>query len=117
MTPVFPRFDSKSSARPDLIGTRAGLPMPRKTLASEESVWKPGASTCSAHLQVSMCLNLQCPPEGGLYKSARKLGCHTGSEDAGYDKRQLKSATAITRGDGAGLFRLHFSGQISELVS
>jgi len=35
---------------------------------------------CSAHLQVSMCLNLQCPPEGGLYKSAQKPRCHS---DAG----------------------------------
>src|SRR6266852_7485971 len=34
---------------------------------------------CSAHLQVSMCLNLQCPPEGGLYKSAQKPRCHTDS--------------------------------------
>src|SRR5229473_447869 len=35
---------------------------------------------CSAHLQVSMCLNLQCPPEDGLYKSAQKPRCHTDSE-------------------------------------
>src|SRR6267378_215085 len=33
------------------------------------------AGRCSAHLYVSMCLSLQCPPEGGLYKSARKLRC------------------------------------------
>src|SRR6266853_2556799 len=34
---------------------------------------------CSAHLQVSMCLNLQCPPERRLYKSAQKPRCHTDS--------------------------------------
>src|SRR6266853_2506821 len=38
------------------------------------------AAPCSAHLQVSMCLNLQCPPEDGLYKSAQKQRCHTDSE-------------------------------------
>src|SRR6266852_4559439 len=27
-----------------------------------------------------MCLKLQCPPEGGLYKSAQKSRCHTDSE-------------------------------------
>src|SRR5580700_3586245 len=26
---------------------------------------------CSAHLQVSICLDLQCPPEGGLYNSEK----------------------------------------------
>src|SRR5260370_39977435 len=34
---------------------------------------------CSAHLWVSMCLNLQCPPEGGLYKRTQKPRCHTDS--------------------------------------
>ena len=42
-------------------------------------MWQIRASPCSTHLQVSMCLNLQCPPEGGLYKSAQKPRCHTDS--------------------------------------
>src|SRR5260370_1581992 len=38
------------------------------------------AAPCRPHLKVSMCLNLQCPPEDGLYKSAQKPRCHTDSE-------------------------------------
>ena len=37
---------------------------------------------CSAHLPVSMSLNLRCPPEGGRYKSARNLGYHEESQSA-----------------------------------
>jgi len=43
-------------------------------------MYEPGP--CSAHLQVSMSLNLRCPPEGGLYKSARNLGCHADSQSS-----------------------------------
>ena len=28
---------------------------------------------CSAHVQVSICLNLQCPPEGGLHNSVEPV--------------------------------------------
>ena len=36
---------------------------------AKESVRQPGAVPCSARLQASMCLNLQCSPEGRRYKS------------------------------------------------
>src|SRR5713101_785376 len=44
---------------------------------------------CSAHLQVSMCLNLRCPPESGRYMD-QKVGSDTDTLPPGAAPRYLQ---------------------------
>src|SRR6266571_2397838 len=71
---------------------------------------------CSAHLQVSMCVNLQCPPEGGLYKSAQKPRCHADSETATHKDPLLDNFQLVGGAAGYRLarWRGHYRGHFSD---
>jgi len=56
-----------------------------------------------------MSLNLQCPPEDGLYKSARNLGCHARLAQA------LRSVTGAAKNEHARPYRALLSRSLNSM--